>query len=160
MKILFKYLIIFCVLFFIIVFFMGATRHVILNGNRITGTPKNIIIFLSTLLSNFKSDGEIIKPSVLKSTLTLKNGFNHSENCKDNKDYLLIGVWDNSLNQSVIKLLRISDGKKLYEWIPNIDTLIRRYNFNNHLEKNNTRNRYTIRMVHPFLNSDGSLLFH
>jgi len=150
-----KYLIIFWLLFFAFAIAMEATRHVTMNGPRINGTPKKIISFMSSLISNIAKYSGISNPIVIKNTFALNNGFNHIENCVDNKDYLLISVWDNTLSQSIVKLVRIRDGKVLHKWVPEIIPLIS--NFNSKTE--NKLGKSTTRLFHPLVLRDGSLVF-
>lgn len=138
---------------------MGATRHVILDGPRIKGTPKEIILVLSTLVTNVVNYSETSKPLIILSDLSLNNGFNRTAKYKGSKDYLLISSLDETNSQSEFKLVRICDGKMLHKWTPDIKLLNEQFNstkingVNNHLTVNSTA------LVHPFLMNDGSLIF-
>jgi hypothetical protein len=155
-----KYLIIFWLSFFALVLSMAATRHVLSDGPRITGTSKEIILFLAELpLNTWKlMTSGITKPLVIQTSFPLKNGFTFTGKNLNSKDYLLLSVWDDTLNQSIIKLVRIEDGKILHKWIPDIDSLNQLFNSTEkgmpypELEKSATQ------LLHPFLLNDGSLI--
>ncbi|MBI5218241.1 MAG: aryl-sulfate sulfotransferase [Bacteroidia bacterium] len=166
MKKLVKFLIIFWVSFFALVFIMGVTRHVVLNGSGINGAPKEIVLFLSTFGRNvvdlviLQKPLEILqKPLVIRSTLSLKNGFNRTKNYRDSNDYLLVATWNDAINQSVVKLVRIKDGKMLYKWIPDIKQLNKRFNSTYTYGIKNSLTDETTRLLHPILMPDGSLIF-
>jgi hypothetical protein len=75
--------------------------------------------------------------------------------------YLLLSRYDDTHGQSVVELLRLADAAVLYTWIPDIDEIISRGDFQSeftNLEKNNTTPRYLI--LHPMLMPDGGLVFH
>jgi hypothetical protein len=144
MKKIVKYLIIFWISFTALVLSMGLTRHVYLNGPRIKGTPKEIILFLSSFTSNITSNFASLKPMVVRSPMIQDNGFNFSSKRISSKDYLLIISWNDNLGQSAIKLCRIKDGKVIYRWAPEIKKL---KGISNSTE-----------LLHPFLMNDGSLI--
>ncbi len=58
---------------------MGATRHVLLNGSKIKGVPKEVITFLSTWISNLINFSEIKNPMFIYSTTNQRNGFSYYE---------------------------------------------------------------------------------
>jgi len=154
-----KYVIIFWVAFLSLIIIMGSTRYVLLDGPRITGTPKQVILFLSSFISNVKLLAQKWDPIVIKDTSDLKNGFNYYNNYKGSKDYLLLGCWDAGLRQSIVKLVRISDGKELYKWAPDIKILNRKYNLTTTYGVKNYLDVHTTRLMHPKLLNDGSLVF-
>ena len=127
---------------------MGATRYVLLNNTRMEGYPKKAIIFLSTFLSNIYDYAELTKPLEINSSSKLHNGFNYSNFYKKSNDYVLVSSWDHLLEQSIVKLVRIRDGVIMHKWVVNIDYI-------NHAH----RSRNSIKLMHPSLLSDGSLLF-
>ena len=139
---------------------MGATRHVYINGTRIKGTPKEVILFLSTLFSNIENYSIISKPIVIRSTFPLNDGFNPNDKYRNSKDYLLISSWDNSISQSVVKLVRISDGKMLHKWTPDINLLNKQFNSTKFAGGKNSLTKNSTGLIHPFLMDDGSLIFY
>ena len=151
-----KDLIIFWIIFFSIGLIMGATRHVLKNGGTIKGTPKELILFMSELISN--SYTLISSPLIVTNTFQLKSGFNYSNNFTGSKDYLLLSSWNDSIGQSVVKLVRINDGKVLHLWVPDINAMNRYFNLGiTNGFKNGLTKRSTI-LLHPLLQSDGSLI--
>lgn len=159
MKIIIKYLVIFWLSFISLILIMGVTRHVFLNGSKITGIPREIILFLSTFVSNIDNYYAIDNPMIIKSSLNLNNGFNRSDRYKDSKDYLLISYWDNTLGQSIAKLIRICDGKVLYKWIPDLKSISEQWNSSNINESRLILSKKRTRLIHPFITNDGSLIF-
>lgn len=153
-----KYIIAFWVFFFVILFSMGITRNVMTNGS-IKGTPKEIVLFLSSFLSNVKDYKKLNTQMVVESKLKLKNGFNRSINYTGSKDYLLVAVWNDSLGQSIVKLVRIGDGTILHQWIVNVDQLNAIYNTSSTNGEKHNLTKSTTSMQHPILLSDGSLVF-
>jgi Arylsulfotransferase (ASST) len=153
-----KNLIIFWAFFFLLILAMAAARHVYTNGPQIKGTPKKVILFLSSIVSNTLNFSRNFNPSVIKNNFHLKNGFNYSANFLSSKDYLLLSVWDDILGQSIVKLVRINDGKELYRWVPDIDELIRLFESINIYGTDKPLSKYDLQLRHPFLNKDGSLI--
>jgi hypothetical protein len=154
-----KYLIITCLSFLTLVFAMGVTRHVYANGPKITGVPKEIVLFLSELTKNIGDFSKIRTPLLVKSSLSLKNGFNRTDKFMGSKDYLLVGSWDDTLDQSVVKLLRISDGKVLHKWAPDIKLLNKQFNSTKTNGIKTRKTKSTTSLTHPLLLSDGSIVF-
>lgn len=154
-----KYLLIFWGIFFILIFSMGATKHVLEGGSLLKGSSKDVVIFFSSLLHSVKEFYSHEKPQVVEIENSFRDGFSYSSRYNDSKDYLLVSSWDNNLNQSVVKLIRIDDGKLMHQWIIDIDK---------HISEFNTYETYGIKhnltidkasIQHPFLDTDGSLVF-
>jgi hypothetical protein len=154
-----KYIFSFWIFFFILVVSMGATRHVFMNGTSINGAPKAVVIFLSSLLTNIQHYDEVQNPMFVNSDSKLKNGFTYSKNYTSSKDYLLISSWDISEDQTSIKLIRISDGKILYKWVPDPELINENFNQSKNYLKQNNLDKYTTRLLHPLLLNDGSIIF-
>lgn len=154
------FLVLFWFMFFVLVFFMGATRHILTNGQRIQGKPREAIIFMSKLLSYMVDFADFSKPMLVGSPSLLKDGFNPSEGDKSSKDYLLISSWNDSIGQCDVKLVRIADQKVIYRWKPDIKQLnsvfnpLILYGLQKRQQPNDTR------IIHPCLDKDGSLVFN
>jgi len=150
-----KYILIFWLIFFTLISTMEVTRYVVTDGPKIEGAPKDVILFFSTFISTVVHLTRISKPLVIRSSTSLKNGFNRTTNYKESNDYLLVACWDDKYNQSIAKLVRICDGMVIHKWIPNI-ALLNKVTNSLHtvsLFRNNTR------IQHPYLMNDGSLIF-
>lgn len=94
-------------------------------------------------VQGFKKEG-VLKPGV-----------------SNDKGYLLLSVFDEKSNQSIVKLIRINDQKILYKWLPDINDLATHYS----PEKYQTIAINNIlpaeyRIGHPLLLKDGGLVFH
>lgn len=137
---------------------MGATRHVDLNGPNITGNPRKIIVFLSSFISNVQHFNENKNPMLVEDRFQLKNGFNYSPDFKGSKDYILTSAWDDVDQQTVIKLIRINDGKLLHKWFVAIDELNKSFNTTNTYGVVNSQDKYTTRLLHPLLLNNGSVV--
>lgn len=74
--------------------------------------------------------------------------------------YLLLSAYDNSKNQSIVKLIRIHDQKIVHEWVPNINDLTKNFSPSKQLISVNDMMPYKFRIGHPLLLNDGSLIFH
>ena len=159
MKKMAKYLILFWILFGILISFMGLTRYAVINSPIINGTPKKIILFLSTLVVNMAKLSNNSKPLVFESESINKNKFNYSKNYAGNKDFLLITTWDDSINQSIVKLVRINDQKVIYKWIPDINYIVSQSNLSNKYVVRTILQKNAAALQHPFLMNDGSLIF-
>ena len=158
MKKLRKYLIIFWISFILLILVMTVTRHVYTNGPQIKGTTKETIIFLSSLIPNTIHGSWNTHPLIINNRFNLKNGFNYSKKYTLSKDYLLISVWDDKLSQSIVKLVRINDGKELYRWTPDIDELISLFKSTKIYGTDYTLSKSETRLEHPLLTNDGSLI--
>ena len=74
------------------------------------------------------------------------------------KDYLLVSCWDDAIDQFIVKLVRICDGKELYKWTPDILLLNKQWNTNSTGYLNIRRIKNSTRLLHPLLLNDGSLI--
>ena len=159
MKKLVKYLSYFWICFFVGVTLMGITRHVYLDGHAVNGKSKDIITFLASLPSNLYHFKDLNECQFLtKNEFNLKNGFTYNRKDIPN-DYILISVWDNKLNKSIVKLVSIKSGKIIYKWNIPLNQIISEYN-NSFIK--NRKIEFSInstRIYHPFLNNDGSIIF-
>ncbi len=158
MKKLRNFLILFWAVFFVMIFAMTATRHVFTNGPQIKGFPKKVVLFLSTIIPNTIHSSWNFNPVLLENSFHLNNGFNYSSNYLSSKDYLLLSVWDDKLSQSIVKLVRINDGKELYRWVPDIYELISLFESINIYGTDNPLSKHYLQLRHPFLTNDGSLI--
>ena len=145
--------------FITILFFMSATRHVYLTGNKNEGTQKEIIKFFAELAPNIFNYYSISKPIIIENTSNFKNGFYYSNKYQRTNDYLLTSSWDDHDGQAVVKLVRISDGMVIKKWAPDINSLNKIYNntITNGVKNNLSKNRTPL--LHPLLLNDGSLIF-
>ena len=138
---------------------MEATRHVYTGGNKINGTPKDVVTFLSSFVSNAKKISLNRSEQVIDNPYQLKNGFNYTSNYITSKDYLLVSSWSKDLGQSVVKLVRIKDGEILHKWVVDIDVINKEFNQYKIFDKQNAWTKEATYLQHPYLNNDGSLIF-
>lgn len=138
---------------------MGATRHVYTSGNKIQGKAKDVIEFLASFITNVKNYDDLKNGMLTDNIPSLKNGFNYTSNYKKSNDYLLESSWDKDKNQNVVRLLEINSGKTIHIWRPSIEVINKlsnkkkKYGVRNYIDTKSTR------LLHPYLFSDGSVLF-
>lgn len=154
-----KILLIFWLSFFVLVFAMGLTRHVYTDGEKLNGTSKETVVFLSTFISNITNFSKNSNPQFVPNVLNLKNGFNHSSNCQTNKDYLLIPTWDVKLDQTIVKLIRIRDNQIMHKWIIDLEPVLEKFNQTFLYGKKNDLTIKSCSIQNPYLSNDGSLVF-
>lgn len=152
------YLILFWIVFILVVLAMAATRDVYSNRSRNTGALEPMIVFFAKLPHHIWHLSKGTKPLLMESTKE-KNGFTYSDKYSGSKDYLLVSVWDNSLNQSIVKLVRIHDGTIIHKWAPDIDSLNRIFNAAEKEIETDDLTRSRTQLLHPYLLPDGSLIF-
>jgi hypothetical protein len=151
------------------VLFGGLVYHVEVNGiNQRLGKlgPVVKVIGVFPLLVK-KTFVELWKEK--KTPLLIDNRFPEIDGFKKNgvlqegavedDGYLFLSVFDNSKEQSTVKLIRISDQQILHEWVPNIQELAESHNtespFFDSTEMQNSR----YKILHPFLLDDGGIIF-
>lgn len=157
LKFLRKYVILFWLGFIIVVLAMAATRDVYSNGSRHAGALEPFIIFLAKLPHHILKMSKGTKPLVIESVKE-QHGFTYSDKYSGSKDYVLISVWDDTLDQSIVKLVRINDGKILHKWVPDIDNLNKIYNAAEKEIKTSEVVKSSTQLLHPYLLPDGSLI--
>lgn len=106
-----------------------------------------------------ESFDQISKPSLLIVPGKYKAGPNFTVNGKFvDSNYVLLSTFDPKKNRSTVKLLSLADQKVIYHWTPSFDTIEKilgtKSKFWHDLNKNN------IRIFHPLLFADGSMIFH
>jgi hypothetical protein len=144
---------------------MGISRHVLEGGNRITGRSREVVLFLMELpmhLTKFLDPGSI-KPLEERNTSAERHGFTFFDANAVSRDFVLLPSWDDSLDHSMVKLIRIQDGKTVYRWMPDIDQLIELANTtiipNVFQGAQNRFTRTDFKCYSPLLLEDGSLIF-
>jgi hypothetical protein len=153
-----NYLVLFWIGFIIVVLAMAATRDVYSNGSRYAGNLEPLIVFLAKLPHHLRKVTKGTKPLVVESPRE-KNGFTYSDKYAGSKDYVLLSVWDDILNQSIVKLVRIHDGKIIHKWIPDIDSLNAIFNSAEKEIKTSNVTKSATQLLHPHVLPDGSLIF-
>jgi hypothetical protein len=108
-------------------------------------------------------DPNSLKPLEIRNTSSQPGGFTYHNSAAAGKDYLLFPVWDDSLDQSIVKLVRIRDGKTLYRWVPDVDEIVKIANTTviSNVTKGaqNRFSRSSFKCYAPLLLEDGSLIF-
>ena len=87
-----------------------------------------------------------------------KSGLTYFTKNKDN-GYLLLSIYDGEVQQSVVKLIRLSDGRLLHQWTPDFDAIRSRSPSDNKLQNATLMEKKRARVLHPYLMEDGGLIF-
>ena len=138
---------------------MGATRHIYTNGNEIKGKSKDLVEFLASFITNIEHYDELKNGMFTRDIPSLKNGFNYTSNYKKSNDYLLDASWDKEKKQNFVKLIQIHTGKTIHIWRPSIEKINLKFNQAKKYGVTNSLTKKTTRLLHPYLFSNGSLLF-
>jgi len=116
----------------------------------------HIASFPHLVLESFRQLNDS-KPFVKHNSFPSVNGLKAEGNYIDS-NYMLLPVYDKKADQWIVKLLRLSDQKTVYQWTPDFGQL-KNYPF----KENNTwqslpKNHFNI--THPLIAYDGSIVFH
>lgn len=140
--------------------FGWAVWHIEQGGtlfSKQTAKKINLVASFPSLVKNVFL--EIKHPSILErpNLYPSINGFKMEGNFIDS-NYILLSTYDSKSKSSVVKLKRIGDKKVIYQWSPNLEqikkVLISKSEFWNNAKTQN------LRLFHPLLSSDGSVVFH
>jgi hypothetical protein len=88
----------------------------------------------------------LIRPDVYRDI----NGFKTEKSFVDS-NYILLPTFDKKADQSIIKLIRLSDQKIIYQWVPDFDKILQ--------QTGDKRNKHNILAGHPLLAADGAIIF-
>jgi hypothetical protein len=116
----------------------------------------NLASFPSLIKQSFtelKQPSTLIAPDLYPNINGLK-----TENKYIDSNYVLLATYDKKANQSVAKLIRLSNQKLMHQWTPDYNDIVRL------LSKQNTywpeQNVHNLRLYHPLLMPDGSIIFN
>ncbi len=144
---------------------MGVTRHVLEGGKRITGRTRAVVLFLMELPSNLAQllDPNALRPLEKHNIFSLASGFTYGPVQGGRNGYLLVSAWDDGLDQAVVKLVRVRDGRVLHRWVPDIEAILDAANTSInervHAQAKLGYVRSNTLLIHPLLMNDGSLIF-
>ena len=147
-------------------FSMGAAtyRHISAGGDKIPLSIKPLVETLAKSPGLIKQAVVEIRDELTSSPSALlisndhlkKDGWVHKFPAPEDDGYLLLSGLSPEENQSIVQLIRISDGKVFAKWIPDW----------NDIQRQTTGHRFgpminlkQYRAIHPQLLSDGSLIF-
>lgn len=86
------------------------------------------------------------------------NGLTYFGDRKD-KGYLLLSIYDRTAGQSVVKLIRLEDGREIHRWQPDLAEIRGLSSFNGRFSDRNNQWAKRYRIIHPFLQDDGTIVF-
>jgi hypothetical protein len=114
-------------------------------------------IFANNQLNSDARKG--LKNLVVKSERFTKKGFNFYLD-KRSPSLLLLSRYDNDLEQNVVELIDLFEDEKLHGWaFPDLDVF--RFDSSNKFHTHPSRlDLESSKIIHPFLNKDGSLVFN
>ncbi|MDB5017638.1 MAG: Arylsulfotransferase, partial [Mucilaginibacter sp.] len=148
--------------FIITIMFGWAVWHVYNDSQRaqhqISKASRLAIFIASTPHLIKESFKELSQPRLLvRFSYPGIRGFKVKKNYIDS-NYLLLSTYDRKQDQSIVRLIRLSDQKTIHQWKPDFDQ-IKKFT-----EKENSfwrdTNKYDVRLFHPLLSSDGSIIFN
>lgn len=104
-------------------------------------------------LTEIKRPSQLINPDLYPDISGLKTERNYIDS-----NYILLATYDKRENQSVVKLIRLSDQKIIHQWKPNYDEIIKLYGIQNGFYPDRGKN--DLQVCHPLLSPDGSIVFN
>ena len=138
--------------------------HIDQGGKRFGNKGSEIILFTARLPILIKQTFQEIKgvyPNILPDNrfnnvdfFKFEQGFPKSDN------YLLLSVYDPMYHQSVVKLISLKSQKIIHVWIPDIHEIYQQVGA---IKSSNSNEKYwkkALRINHPLLETDGSIVFH
>jgi Arylsulfotransferase (ASST) len=117
------------------------------------GKTANAIILIASSPSLVReSFNELFNPRMLirPDVYPGINGFKMEKSFVDS-NYILLPTFDKKADQSIIKLIRLSDRKLIYQWVPDFDKILQ--------QTGDKRNKHNILAGHPLLAADGTIIF-
>jgi hypothetical protein len=147
------------------VLFGWAIRHVFVGGKKL-GKLGPVVITIASFPSLVKEAfvGMLYPPLLIDNRFPEIDGFKKNgvlqKGAVEDDGYLLLSAYDNSKEQSTVKLIRISDQQVLHEWVPNIQELAESQNTESPYFYSNNMRASRYRIFHPLLLNDGGIIFH
>ncbi len=140
--------------------FGWAVWHIKSHGPFFNRKTSNVIISIASFPSLVKQTfTELIQPNILvrSDCYPSINGYKVEKNYIDS-NYILLSTFGVKEHQSIVKLIRIYDQKTIYQWTPNFEQI-------KELMKNKNEFWFTalknnVRLLHPLLSPDGSIVFN
>ena len=146
--------------FIITIFFGWAVWHIDQNNSIINEKTSEVIISVARLPALIKQSIQeigISKPLVAPAIYPNLNGFKAEKKYIDS-NYILMSSYDSNRDQSVTKLIRLSDQKTIHRWQLDYDELSKlnapQFSFLK------TASKLNLRIIHPLLAKDGSIVFN
>jgi len=144
-----------------------AVQHAMLSGRTLSDSQKRTVLALATLPKTVKNAARELlwqfsdEPTPQLHKLTPLQNTNWSRHFPEPADngYLLYSGIDRNSKQSIVELIRVSDGQSIAQWIPDWDYI----NDNNNDKLTNfsfRRSKKTLAPVSPLLMSNGDIVFH
>lgn len=145
--------------FIITLLFGWAVWHIKTIGPVINERISSVIVSTATLPSLVNetfhdlNGSKLLAPNLYPSV----HGFKAERNYVDS-NYILLPVYDKSVDQSVIKLVRLSDQKTIHQWKPDFDAIKKAIGDKKEYWQGSNKN--SLPLIHPLLAPDGSIIFH
>jgi hypothetical protein len=145
------------------VLFGWAVHHVSMGKKRLGKLGPVVITIAKFPLLVRNAFVEVVgkSPLLINNRFPEIDGFKKNgvlqEGAVEDDGYLLLSAYNNSKEQSTVKLIRISDQQVLHEWVPNIQELVETIKTENPDFSSMRASRYQI--THPLLLSDGGIIF-
>lgn len=85
--------------------------------------------------------------------------FKFEKSNSTNNNYILLSSYDARLKQSTVDLISTNSRNSIYKWIPNINEICSRISHESDITSNVKHWKKSLRICHPLLSRDGSLIF-
>ncbi len=147
------------------VLFGGAVHHVSMGKRGLGKLGRAAIEIAKFPLLVSETIDEVVgrSPLLIKNRFPEIDGFKKNgflqEGALEDDGYLLLSAYNNSKEQSTVKLIRISDQQLLHEWVPDIQQLLESIQSKNPDFFSSRIQNSKYRIIHPLLLKDGSIIF-
>lgn len=138
--------------------FGWAVWHIKSNGPLFKGKTSRIIISIASIPAIAKEGiAQIFKNPLVQDVYPEVNGLKTDRNFIDS-NYVLLPTYDEKVDRFIVKLIRLSDQKKLHQWTPDFDKFKE--------IMGDTDNGFDLYdadkkiLMHPLLSLDGSIVFN
>ena len=152
------------VVIFIVISTAALVRHALNHGPMLSERQATAVIMIAEFPSLVKRailtlihggvDGK--HPLLIRKKETEKPGWERIFPARQDKGYLLFSGFSQKKNQSIVQLIRISDGAVLAEWIPDWDNIYSKISDKKFSPKGNINEA---RGIHPVLLDSGDIIF-
>lgn len=152
------------VVIFIVISTAALVRHALYHGPMLSERQATAVIMIAEFPSLVKRailtlihggvDGK--HPLLIPKKETEKPGWERIFPAQQDKGYLLFSGFSQKKNQSIVQLIRISDGAVLAEWIPDWDNIYSKISDKKFSSKGNINEA---RANHPVLLDSGDIIF-
>lgn len=148
----------------LIITFGFCVWHIDQGGNRFGKRTSAIILFTAKLPSlmqeSFRELTGVSRLIIQNDPFKEINGFKFEDKKSASNDFILLSAYDATYKQSIVKLISVANQKVVYTWIPDIHALYQQIVTEKPFFSDEKFWIKSLRINHPLLDKDGSLIFH